>query len=70
MLNYREVLANNIIKYRKKKGLTREELSLSLGFDNSYISKLEKGKLNITLDRIVAIANCLGVKLSDLFKVG
>lgn len=69
MLDYRKILANNITKYRKKKGLTREELSLSLGFDNSYISKLEKGKLNITLDRLMAISNCLGVKLSDLFKL-
>lgn len=68
MVNYREVLANNITKYRKRKGLVREELSLLLGCDNSYISKVEKGKINITLDKLVAIANCLDVKLSDLFK--
>ena len=38
----RNKLAKNINKYRVKKHLKREELSLLLGFDNSYISKLEK----------------------------
>ena len=45
----RNILANNITKLRIKKKLNKEELSLILGFDNSYISKLEKSKINITI---------------------
>ena len=48
----RNLLAKNIQKFRKSKKLKREELSLLLGFDNSYISKLEKGKINITVDKL------------------
>ena len=48
----RQILANNIKNLRTQKKLSREELSLVLGVDNSYVSKLEKGKINITLDKI------------------
>lgn len=63
----RNLLAKNIQKFRKIKNLKREELSLLLGFDNSYISKLEKGKINITVDKLDLIANHLGIKVKDLF---
>ena len=63
----RTILANNVIILRKKKKIKREELSLNLGFDNSYISKLEKGKINITIDKIALIANYFGVSVKDLF---
>ena len=53
----RQILANNIKNLRTQKKLSREELSLVLGVDNSYVSKLEKGKINITLDKIEMLAN-------------
>ena len=48
----RQILANNIKNLRTQKKLSREELSLVLGVDNSYVSKLEKGKINITLAKL------------------
>ena len=48
----RKIFALNIKTLREKKGLKKEELSLLLGFDNSYISKLEKQRVNITIDKI------------------
>lgn len=66
--NLKETLIKNIKMLREQKGLTREELSLLLEFDNSYISKLEKGRINITIDKIILIADFLGVRLPDLFK--
>ena len=65
----RNVLANNIQNLRRKKNLKREELSLMLGFDNSYISKLEKGKINITIDKLDLIANYFSVNIKELFNV-
>ena len=64
----RKILANNISSLRKKKGLKREELSLLLGLDNSYISKLEKSRINITIDKLENIANILGVDVYKLLK--
>ena len=63
----REILAKNVFKLRIKANLGKEELSLLLGFDNSYISKLEKSKINITIDKIQIIANYFNVCIKDLF---
>lgn len=64
----RTVLANNIEKLRTKMNLKREELSLLLVFDNSYISKLEKSRINITLDKLEKIANYFDTDVYKLLK--
>lgn len=68
VLSNRIILANNVKRLRSKLKIKREELSLALGFDNSYISKLEKGKINITIDKLSVIADYFNVDLVDLFK--
>lgn len=64
----RQKLASNVKKLRVDKKLKREELSLLLGVDNSYISKLEKCKINITLDKLILIADYFNVPFINLFK--
>ena len=64
----RQILATNIKSLRTQKKLSREELSLVLGVDNSYISKLEKGKINITLDKIEMLANYFETEVYLLLK--
>ena len=63
----RKILANNIERRRKSKNMTKEALSLVLGFENSYISKVERLKMNITIDKLSLIADYLGVEIKDLF---
>jgi len=65
---HRKILAKNVEKFRKAKNMTKEALSLALNFDNSYIPKLEKGNVNITIDRISTIAKFFDVEISELFK--
>lgn len=64
----REILSKNIRKYRKDRHFSMEELSLLLEVDNSYISKLEKSKVNITIDKLEKLAQILGIEVVDLFK--
>ena len=64
----RSLLAKNIFKYRKAKNITREKLSLLIGMDNSYISKLEKCRMNVTIDIIDLIAKQLEIKVTQLFE--
>lgn len=64
----RKILAQNVAHLRIKRKLTREELSLALGIDNSYISKLEKGRVNITIDKIEQIAMFFNLDVCDLLK--
>ena len=53
--NSKIILAQNIKKLRNEAKLTRE--ALTLGFENSYISKLEKQKINITIERLDKLAD-------------
>jgi len=64
----REILAKNIEKLRKERNIKKEELSLALGFDNSYISKLEKGNIKKTIDKIEKIANYFNIEIRKLFQ--
>ena len=64
----REILSKNVKKYRENRHFSMEELSLLLEVDNSYISKLEKSKVNITIDKLEKLAQILGIEVVDLFK--
>lgn len=64
--NSKTAIAQNVKKLRKQKSLTREKLSLALNFENSYISKLEKQKINITIEKLDMIADFFEVKTFEL----
>ena len=63
----RERVAKNVQEYRIQQGFKRENLSLLLGWDNSYISKLEKQRVNITLDKLEQLTNVFKIDIRDLF---
>lgn len=64
----RNIIAKNVEKLRTTKKISREELSLAIGVDNSYISKLEKGRINITLDKMAKIAKYFEIEPYLLLK--
>ena len=63
----RMLISEKVRYYRTRMNLSREELSLKLNFDNSYISKLERGKINITIDKLEKLANFFNVELKEFF---
>lgn len=64
-LNLREVGAR-IQKYRLQNNITQDELGEMVGTDQKYISRLEGGYHNTSLDTIVAIAKALNVSIDCL----
>ncbi len=68
-LTPRERIAKNTAYYRKQKNFHMEELSLLIGADNSYISKLEKGRINITIDKLEKLAKVFGIDICELLKL-
>lgn len=64
----RRVISDKIKLLRTKSGLKREELSLKLGMDNSYISKVERYKVNFTIDRLEKIAAFFNIDIKEFFK--
>ena len=66
--NVKKRFGKNLQKYRRQRRLSQEELSLELDLDGSYIGKVENAKLNITLDKIIAIADYFEIDVVELFK--
>lgn len=42
------IVGNNIKKYRKKLGISQEELAEKAGLHRTYIGSIERGERNIT----------------------
>jgi transcriptional regulator with XRE-family HTH domain len=56
----------HLSRLRKQKKLSLRELSYACNVDNSKISKIEKGKVNITFNTILQLAEALEVNVSEL----
>lgn len=63
-----ERFGQRIRELRKERGLSQEDLAELCGLDRTYISGIERGLRNVALRNIEALAQALGVSLSDLFK--
>jgi transcriptional regulator with XRE-family HTH domain len=61
-----KILGANIKRLREAKQLSLRELSYSCNIDNSKISKIEKGHVNITFTTIMQLAEALEITPSQL----
>jgi transcriptional regulator with XRE-family HTH domain len=52
---------------RLARGLSQERLAELAGLHRTYISSLERGQRNVSLDNIHALADALAVRPADLF---
>jgi len=64
----KQIFAHNLKKIRNQIGLSQEELAYRAGLHRTYISSVERGQRNISLENIFAIADALNVPASDLLK--
>lgn len=69
MYLYKEMIGLRIKELRlTKTNLSQNDFAKRIGVDRTYLSRIESGKQNITLDTIVTICSYLGVSLSDFFE--
>lgn len=59
----KEAVGKRIKKLRILKKMSQEELALIIGCDRAYISRVESGKQNITIDNLNEICNALDISL-------
>lgn len=62
------VLSANLRKHRERKGWSQERLAEESGLHRTYISGVERGTRNPTVEIVGRLAKALGIKVSDLFK--
>ena len=53
---------------RKVQGLSQEQLAFHANIDRRYMSDIENGKRNISLDIMERISKCLNISISELMR--
>jgi transcriptional regulator with XRE-family HTH domain len=61
-----KILGANIKRLREGKQLSLRELSYACNIDNSKISKIEKGGVNITFTTLIQLAEALEIHPSEI----
>ena len=68
--NIIETIAYNVIKYRKLKGITQEQLALDIGVSHEFFRKFEstKGSEGLSLMSLYRISVVLDVSIEKFFE--
>ncbi len=61
-------LGNNLKRIRETKNMSQGDVMRSMGCSRSYVSNIENGKTNPTLETISKLAKALGVSTTELLK--
>jgi transcriptional regulator with XRE-family HTH domain len=65
-MEIREILAANLKRLRKAKGLSQEELAHQVGIDRTYVSALERRVYAASIDLVERLAKALEVETQAL----
>ena len=67
MADERKMIGKQIKTFRQARGMSQEELSEKVSINAKYLSAIERGTANPTLEIFIRLANALSVSLPDLF---
>lgn len=62
-MNHRERIGKQLTHIRESKGITQMQLAEMTGYDQSNISKIERGKYNVSIDIIQKVCDALGARI-------
>jgi transcriptional regulator with XRE-family HTH domain len=65
---HRKKLGEAVRQYRKEADFSQEKLAEKASLSTVFISDVERGVENVSVDSIARIAKALGIRIYDLFK--
>lgn len=65
----KELIGARMQALRKAKGLTQEELAEEVGISDKYLSSIECGQENPTLDTLLKLAGALDAPIWEFFQI-
>lgn len=65
-MDVRARLAANLRRLRQARGLSQEQFAFEAGIHRTYVSDLERGARNPTIEVVDKLALFLGVKVGEL----
>ena len=60
------LLGQRIVKLRNEKQIKQFDLAIACNMDDSSLRKIEKGKINITINTLLKISNALEIDVKTL----
>jgi len=66
-MDMKVAIGERIAKLRKAKDLSQQEFSYEAEIERSYLTHVEKGRKNISVDTLMKITKALGISLKDFF---
>jgi transcriptional regulator with XRE-family HTH domain len=60
-------IGERIAKLRKAKKLSQQKFSYEAEIERSYLTHVEKGRKNISIETLVKITNALEISVKDFF---
>jgi len=67
MKDIRKSYGEHLKAFRKKKGLSQEDLGFKSSIHRTYISEVERGRRNISIVNIAKIAKALNLSIKEFF---
>ena len=67
-MDIKEKFGQRLKTLRKEKGLSQEELAERSGLNRPYISGIEQGKRNVSLEVMEKLAEALGMGMGELVR--
>ena len=56
-------------EHRRLLKVSQEELAMRIGADQAYVSRIEAGQMNVTLETVEQVANALDTDAGNLLKL-
>jgi len=69
-MNKKQLIGRRIKELRKSKGLSQEELAEKADTSPNYLSRMERGTENPTLDMLIKLSNAFEVEMWEMFDFG
>lgn len=70
MIDFKVRFGENLRSIRKASGFSQEQLAFASGLDRSYVGKIERGQVNVTLETVNTLAKTLGCSPRELIPEG
>lgn len=59
-------IGSQIRNVRKQQNTSQEQLALLTGIDRSYLGRIERGEVSVTVEKLAQIAHVLNVDIRSL----
>ena len=66
MSNRLQIIGSNIRDFRKKQNMLQVDLAIMVGIDRAYLSEIENGKTNVSINLLYAIADALNEPITHI----